>query len=223
MKPLSTSIQQTLNTNIPRKIAVPLYILSFLGLLGFFIISFSLQSSDKLPFHGYSFFPDKRVERSLGHGHYENLRQAGKLYRHEPVIQSDMIVDPFVRLFIPYSPRRHNKRLDQLCPETEPLPQQGFSLRKNPPPVQLSDGHVAQALECLGQLYTIFLNDEAIAPQFDFYARPDTGVHGIITYLPTESLPEGRNILRIKQVKIDSDDTKTDEGTPVEYFIPFWI
>ncbi len=223
-KPLSTSIQQTLATHIPRKLSIPLFAFAFIGLLGFFVVNFRLQVSDRLAFHGYALFPDTEVERSLTHGHYENLRQADKLYRHEPVIQSDIIIDAYIKLFIPYSPRRHNRDLDTLCPDTGPLPQQGFSISKVRNPVRPEKEHVDQALECLGQLHSIFLNEEAIQPQFDFYARPDTGVRGIISYLPVDGLPPGRNTLRIEWAEArDDTDADSDEPRRVEYFIPFWL
>jgi hypothetical protein len=46
------------------------------------------------------------------------------------------------------------------------------------------------------------------------YTQPVTEIRGLVAYLPTGSLPRGRNVLSVKRRHGDPDR---------EYFIPFWL
>lgn len=48
-------------------------------------------------------------------------------------------------------------------------------------------------------------------------------MRGIITYIPTDPLPKGRNELHVEQAEIDDEDDSDADKNDVEYFIPFWI
>ncbi|MEM7587572.1 MAG: hypothetical protein AAF560_29560 [Acidobacteriota bacterium] len=227
LRPLSTAIQQTLGTNIARKYTIPLFVLTFLALVGFFTVSFTLKNTDTPAVHSYAFFPESRVARGMDPGHYENLRPEGRLYPTKPSIQADIIVDPFLKLFIPYAPSKQNSDLMLLCPDFEPLPRSGFMNRRSDAELRPADPRIDQALDCLSRLYTISLNDTLITPTFDFTTQSQTGIRGIIAYLPVEGLPAGRNQLHLQRIEVADEDEDSDaeeEGDPpTEYFIPFWI
>ncbi len=226
VRPLYAAIQTTLATNISRRLTVPIGILSFFGVVGFFLASHSLQTSERLAIDGYRLFPDVAVERGIDYRHYESLQPPGKIVRRAPSIQSDIIEDPFVRLFIPYSPLGHDRKLVKHCPEVDPIPPQDFKaasrFNMRPP-----DDSVDAALGCLGSFHQVFLNGELLDLDYDFFTRAETGVRGIVAYLPVTGLPRGRNALRIEQVKVEDDEEKDqdedEEDKQVVYFIPFWI
>ena len=169
--------------------------------------------SDKLPVNDYRLFPDVGVERGVDYRHYESLQPPGKILRKSPSIQSDIIRDPFVRLFIPYSPR-YNSDLAEHCPDVEPIPKEGYFGDARP-----SEKIVGSALDCLGSYHLVFLNGKRLDLEFDFFTRAETGVRGIVTYIPTERLPRGRNALRIERVAVEEEE----QEDKTEYFIPFWI
>jgi len=219
MRPLSASMQLTLSTNLKRSISVPLYLGTAFGLIGFFMVSTLVESSEKPPINDYLFFPDVAVQRSVDYRHYEDQQTEGMIYRR-PSIQSDVVSDPFVRLFIPYSPR-NNPLLAELCPGVEPIPQQALSLKRSDRNIKPPRKIVEAALGCLGKLHQVFLNGALIEPEFDFHVRPDTRERGIVTYLSADGLPEGRNFLRIEQAQ--SEEDKGNEEPKTEYFIPFWL
>src|SRR5205085_8925932 len=74
-----------------------------------------LARSDRLSINSYDY-----VGSSDAYGvdfrYYESQRPAGELYARIPSIQSDVIRDPYVKLFIPYSPTRHNEHVAARCP-----------------------------------------------------------------------------------------------------------
>jgi len=53
-------------------------------------------------------------------------RPAEEIFRTLPSIQSDVIRDPYVKLFIPYYPRRHNPVVEKRCPGVRPLKEPGL-------------------------------------------------------------------------------------------------
>ncbi|MEM7354339.1 MAG: hypothetical protein AAF657_26270 [Acidobacteriota bacterium] len=222
-RPLFSSIQLTLASNVNRKISVPLFISSFVLLFGFFMVSMILRGTDRLLVHGYTMFPDVNVERGIDYGHYENLRPEGEIYRRYPSIQSDIIEDPFIKLFIPYSPR-DNDDLARLCRDVEPVPQQGFRIgSRTRVEMRPTAANLEAALACLGSFQRIFINGERIEPAFDYFTRSDTEVRGIMTYLPVEGLPKGKNLLHIERVETEEPGQENGDGEKIEFFIPFWI
>ncbi len=219
MRPLFATIQLTLSTNLKKSVSVPLYLGTAFGMIAFFLVSTIIKSSEKPPINDYLFFPDVAVERSVDYRHYEDQQTEGKIHRR-PSIQSDVVSDPFVRLFIPYSPR-NNPLLAELCPGVEPVPQRALSLKRSDRDIKPPPKIVEAALGCLGKLHRIFVNGDLLETEFDFHIRPDTRERGIVTYLSAEGLPRGRNFLRIEQAQ--SEEDRKNEEPKTEYFIPFWL
>ncbi len=227
MRPLYAAIQMTLATNISRRYTIPVALLAFFGVVGFFLLGHVWKTSERLAIDGYRLFPDVAVERGIDHRHYESLQPHDEIVRRAPTIQSDIIEDPFVRLFIPYSPFAHDRELAKHCPDVEPIPAQEIKatarFTRRPP-----DESVDAALDCLGSFHQVYLNDEKLDLDYDFFTRGSTGVRGIVAYLPTGGLPKGRNALRIEQVKIveeneEKDEAEEEDEKRVVYFIPFWL
>lgn len=222
LKPLYSAIQLTLATNIRRQITIPLYIGGFIGILSVFMATYMWQLSERLPLFGYTLFPDVAVERGLDHRHYESLQPAGAIVRRAPTIQSDIIEDPYVRLFIPYSPLAHNDDLAELCPDVDPIPTQELTaparFNARPP-----DDTVDAALGCLASFHRVYLNDQLLDLDYDFFSRGESGVRGIVAYLAVDDLPRGRNALRIERVEVEDENGDDEEDEQVVYFIPFWI
>ena len=79
---------------------------------------------------------------------YENQREDGESYPRTPSIQSDIIRDPYVKLFIPYSPARHNPAIAAACPALKPLQDRRIQLGADPP---LADSLVVPVLECIAR------------------------------------------------------------------------
>ena len=60
---------------------------------------------------------------------------------------------------------------------------------------------------------------------FRFYTQPATGLRGIVGYIPTASLPRGRNVLVVQPAPrrrvSPGEEAKRRPLTP--YTIPFWL
>ena len=167
----------------------------------------------------YRLFPARRTELSIDYRLYESLRPEGRVYLREPFIQSDIITDPYVRLFIPYFPFRDNDLLAEICPDAKPLPDEGLIPGSDTAPPE----DLRVAIDCLASMHEVSVNGESLqGSRYHFYEDPDTGVHGILTHIAAEELPRGEN-----EIRITRRPSKADEGRPREaerrlYVIPFW-
>ncbi|HAS41505.1 MAG TPA: hypothetical protein DCS93_13570 [Microscillaceae bacterium] len=160
-----------------------------------------------------SYFSKGSAAHLLQSDYYENLRDA-----HDPVehltIQSDIVKEPFLKLFIAY-PKRLDFRLEQFC-------KPAIVDTKIPKPAQreMRDAHY---LACFKQMYQVFINQQPIEQlNFMYYVHPTSKAKGIIAYIPIDDLINGsKNLLQIK-TKIPNPLIKKKQRTAYEYSLPFW-
>lgn len=116
-----------------------------------------------------------------------------------PSIDSDIIRGPYLRVYLPYRPRRHNPLLEKTCPLTGPVVDQ-----------------MSASAACLGGLHTLLLDDQPLqALTFDFTRDAGSDFVGVITFIDVRTLAPGRHVLQI-------DAPGRDEGTTATYRIPFY-
>jgi hypothetical protein len=129
-------------------------------------------------------------------------------------IQSDVVEEPFVKVFVAYPPRL-NSRIEQLCA----LPTLPDSL-KDPKNPMRNIVRSANRIHCLGKFFRLTVND-SIYTQPKWLFSEKTGlltVKGIITYLPTQSIPTGQNLLKIEIPSLPKPDSFEIYGA-----LPFWV
>lgn len=104
-----------------------------------------------------------------------------------PSIDAEVITGPYIKLYLPYRPRRHNPLLDTRCPQPTDAPAQ-----------------------CVGNLYTISLGGKALTGlTFDFTRDMPSEFVGVATFLDVRDLPPGRHELTILAPPRESGDTLT--------------
>ncbi|HUP23535.1 MAG TPA: hypothetical protein VNB06_11410 [Thermoanaerobaculia bacterium] len=183
--------------------------------LAYFVVRLGLFGFDS-----YIYYPTRPSPMLMRADHYENLRGEGA--DRVATIQSDVIDDPYLRLFIPYLPNRDRDRMAEHCPDVEPLRGEGLFLarRRRGEPEQ-----VAAVAACLRDIYRIRLNDVPIElPVLAFHRRPSDGAVGVLVHLPTASMPAGRNVLEVgrKQLASDTEGESPDEDELRREYLPFW-
>lgn len=169
-----------------------------------------------------TFFPDTLREQGIDPRHYRALRQPDAVEPLIPTIQGDIISQPYLKLFIPYNPRRHNPLLAEACPDLKPLSKNGLDGGKSQ---GLEDATVGKAAACLGSLFEISLDGAVLQePVFDFTVEQNTGLEGVVTFFPVEGLDKGRHELIILVPPKNSQDEDDPEfPDPVRHVIPFWV
>lgn len=165
---------------------------------------------------GYAYLPDEVGRLGVDPRYYEDKRAEGEVVADIPSIQSDMVRDPYVRLFIPYRPRRHNQLVARRCRARGSA---ADSMASTLRPV--SERAEAAVLRCLAWLQPVTLNGRPMAAPFRFYTQPGTGVRGIAAYIPAAGLPKGENVLSV--APLPAPDPAPGAKPPPPFVIPFWL
>jgi hypothetical protein len=172
--------------------------------------------------NSYAYFaePDRfSVDPSL----YEAQRDPNDPWPVTPTIQSDVIRDPFVKLFIPYSVIRHNRAIPAACPAVRPLRPLGLRLGRARTD-DVADSAATAVLQCLAKIHTVTLNGAPLSDvAFNFYTHPCNSLRGVVAYIPVASLPTGRNVLTVQPVpRAPPIIGGRDPRPQTPYVIPFW-
>lgn len=211
----------TLMSNLGRRKAMTAL---YAGLMGIMVLSIAdlMLRRGSLGLNNYDFY-GQPLYHTVSTDHYENQRQPNASVR-APMIQSDIVRDPYVRLFIPYSPPRHNAGLLKACPGLRPLQARGVQFGADKP---VADSLAVPALQCMAKAHAVKL-DGAALPNLDFafYEHPGTGLRGVVAYIAIDSLPRGRHVLTLMPMPPDVLPTDSAElaNAPWNqpYVIPFW-
>lgn len=165
---------------------------------------------------GYTWLPDEVGRQGLDPDFYDDRRDPDELADAVPSIQSEVVRDPYIRLFIPYRPRRHNELLENGCaPRGSGPPQPALPTRPT------TDAERGAVIACLARLQPVTLNGRPLAVPFRFYTQPKTGVRGIAAFIPAQGLPRGENVLTVGRLPRLEPDSASRARPP--FTIPFWL
>lgn len=189
----------------------------FVGVVGLFVVKDALLPTGRLAVSGYEYLPDVAGSAAVDYLFYADMRRPGERPSPLPTVQSQTIREPFVRLFVPYIPRRHGPAIERACGGVQPLGGTGPRLLGRDPPAA-PPARVQAVLDCLERIHPVRLNGEPVDPGFRLYTDPASGRRGVVAFLPVEALPPGENRLTVGAVA-DAEDPQA--AAPHE--IPFWV
>jgi hypothetical protein len=173
----------------------------FIALSWFYVLGATLSgvagAAGYVEYKGAIFYSDAIGKYSTSAFYYDNQRPDRK-YMLEPSIQSDIISDKYIRLFIPYNVRNNDSLLKH-SDAAQFFAPEGVRFRLNGASVSHT-AHEKEALETLKKSYAIMLNDSLLLDcEFLFYQHPKTAAKGIITYIPAALARPGRNVLSVQE------------------------
>ncbi len=219
----SERVYHLLHTVTPRFFMGPiLFVLStnmkrwkFIALTWAYILGATLSglasAAGYVEYKSAVFYSDNAGKNSMNALFYDSQRPERK-YVLEPSIQSDIIVDKYIRLFIPYNVRnndslfKHSEGVQFFAPE-------GVRFRISSSGVS-EEVRDRAALETMKKFYAVALNDSLLTDcEFVFYQHPKTTAKGVITYIPTTLARQGRNILSVQE---------RFAAHPQTWYISFW-
>jgi hypothetical protein len=210
------SILTTLFSNIRGKVMYPIFgaflTLTFLGSM-----AHTFAHEGLLQFNSYAFFDDDGAH-AVRSSHYESQWTNETRYVNVPSIQSDVIVGPYLKLFVPQLPDRHNRMIPLQCPGTRPLEDRGMLFERSD---TAATRDITAALACLARLHRPTLNGRELTNvDFQFHTHPRSRGRGVLAYIPTDSMPRGRNVLQVYRVR--SPRAPPTAPAPPPYEIVFW-
>lgn len=204
----------TFASNVSRKMITTVQIVFLYALIAVFAVT-TLLSAGVFGFDNYAWFPPNAGREQIRANHYEDSREA-ETRSTLPTVQSQIITEPYVRLFVPYDVRRDNEAIRRLCPDVPPLRTEGFFTRSR---ARTDAKRTAAALQCFDRVYAIELDGRRLQGlEAAFFVQPDSGLHGRLMMIPTASLAAGKHELIVRRNVAAGSDP---EGLNV-YTIAFW-
>ena len=212
----------TISTNGRRKTTYALFYLALIGSVYAVIAEWAARRG-ALTVNGADFFSARSEAHAVDYAYYESAWGDDQADATAPSIQADVVRDPYVRLFIPYQPPRHNPAVAARCPEARPLERRGLGVVRPGTRPSADDAAAEVALRCLAGLHAVTLDG---APQaalrFRFATHPRSGVPGIVAYLPTAPLPRGEHTLVVRPPP-RRPGSRNAARPPEPYVIHFWL
>lgn len=214
-------ITDVLSSNVRRWMVAAISMVGFTFIFGLFLGKVLVE--DRRLSFAYDYLPEQGSPLLMESVHYLDQRPRGEAYELEPAVQSEVIRGPYVRVFLPYVPRRHDALVRERCPGAAMRPEGESGM----PPGELAAREAArerELLRCLREIQPIRLNGEPLPdPGFRFYVDARSGLRGLIAHLPTAGLPAGENLLEVGAVPIPAADLERNETQPAPHPIPLWI
>lgn len=179
-------------SNFPKKVIRIILIFYMVITIGMFF---------GLSFNSHIYYPQTNFSSyNLLPHHYENLKSFGKDDHiiTSPLIQSDVIKDNYIKLFIPYDINIHNKLLAK-CEDLKPIDQY-FRAKILDIGYRIKGSDVKKSLDCFSKVYSIAVDDSVYNNlKMLFYEHPNNNEKGIMTYIPIQNLNRGYHKLIIKE------------------------
>lgn len=160
-----------------------------------------LMASDRL----YQEF--ERLDRTQVYFYKDELIE-NDLSVFSPMLQSKKNHGPLLEVFIPIH-GNESDMIDQVCgewPEVDSLDVKENRKIKH-----------AFYLDCYHKYHRIYVNDSLYQVDLTKYKLPYKNTEGVITYLPTDNLKIGKNLLTIEKVAQEPDSIFR------KFNIPFWF
>ncbi len=212
------NIQLTLQSNTSNTRVTAAMTGVMLALGSGFVVS-SLTREGVIRFDNLVHFPTSLREEGVDPNHYRRLRAPGAIEPSMPSIQSDIVKESFLKLSIPYSPRRINPLIKERCPDLQPLHPPGLAIGRPEPP---EADAVSATLQCLASLIVVELDGAKIDPGFVFSREKESGLACLVAYLPTEPLQPGGHRLVVLTPSREMARGNAGDPEPTRHVIPFW-
>ncbi len=207
------SLIYVVRTNVDARVAYGVGLAGLaLALVGAIAAQPSLTGSS-LPNSGaYQFFADESGSRSVHAHFYDALRGDEPASLRAPSIQNDIISDPYIRLFIPYVPSRHEAALAGACPGLAPAPAAdtlGESAADAAADVRI--------LRCAVLVHRPALDGRRLdSLGFHFFSDPRTNRRGFRMLIPTAGIATGEHRITVWPAPAPG------QAAAAPYEIPFW-
>ena len=204
------TLQSVLATNVDKRLVYSVLIVGFSAAV-FGSMGSTLGDDGSLPGASQYVYFSGSGERTVDPRHYESLRGDYASDR-APSIQSEVIEGPYVRLFVPYRPLRHNLAFAQSCPA---VPSGRAAAAETAAGRAAADAILACAL----RLHRPTLDGRPLDAQgFRFFVNPRTNRRGFLMLIPTAGLARGEHRISVWPTTVRGRPAPT-----APYHIPFWL
>lgn len=211
---LTNGMMLTFTSNVGRHRGVIMLVLSLWAVVAVVLFS-ALMARGVVAIDNYEFVPRALGEHMLDDRHYASMRRETRRYSTLPFIQSDVVTEPYVRLFIPYDPNRHGHAIRTRCPEVGTRPGRDAE-------AMLHGAWRRAVLDCVARVQPVTLDGSALALDLDFATDPISDLRGVVAHIPARALAPGRHEIVVTKLALPPEDPRASAKPEQPYRIPFW-
>ena len=186
----------------------------FLAIIIVYSVFYSFSTSHR---NEHYFFPSEFSENLMYYSYYQDQILERKeydehIYPTNPFINSDIITNNYLKLYIPYIPKI-NKSLMEFCPDINSINRNAVEIN-----LDLIDGfetawdnsidnnieykqEVKQVVDCINNAYNISIDGEKIQNDFIFYvfSHQLLNIDTFFMLVPLNDFSNGKHVLHINQ------------------------
>lgn len=177
------------------------------AITGVMLLFSGMRDATKLGSYALFPTPDGKV---IDSANYSESRDPAR-DQAVPFVQSMVVTGPYLKLILPYEPRRDGPALHRTCPAA----------------AKTGTQRTAGLITCLHALHPITLDGKLSDNQhYEVGSDPRTDRPALLAMIDIRSLPHGRHELRVGRAPTptsSSDEKESDAGPGTDaYVIPFW-
>lgn len=164
---------------------------------------------------GESYLPAKPAAREMRAVNYAESRSNRDALEGQPYIPGEIVRGPYLRLFVPYLPRRIEPVIERDCPAAAVAVTGADEAERR----SAAELRTAAVLDCAAAtLHPVTLDGVAVADlRYDIAEDPVSGLRGFVAMIDVRELPRGRHELVVaRPVRPDREEL------PEPAIIPFW-
>ena len=164
---------------------------------------------------GESFLPAKPAEREMRAVNYAESRSQRDALEGHPYIPGEIVSGPYLRLFVPYLPRRIEPVIERDCPAA------AVTVADTDDAAERSAANLRTdaVLDCAARtLHPVTLDGAPITDlRYDIAEDPVSGLRGFVAMIDVRELPRGRH-----ELVVAKPPRPDREELPEPAIIPFW-
>ena len=190
-------------------VAVVLY-----SLMAIVAIEFLLRTG-VMALPGESYLPEKGAQREMRAVNYAESRTQRDALEGHPYIPAEIVRGPYLRLFVPYLPRRVEPVIERDCPAA------AVAVTDTDDAAERSAANLrtGAVLDCAAStLHPVTLDGAPIGDlRYDIAEDPVSGLRGFVAMIDVRELPRGRH-----ELVVAKPPRPDREELPEPAIIPFW-
>jgi hypothetical protein len=206
-------------SHLPKRRVSAAFTAALFLVLGLFVVRDVLVGLDLASLHSHRFLPDQSGGAGLDPDYYEAYREPYGLAWTLPSLPTEVLVGPYARLFVPFSPDRVDRGMKLRCPDLAPARQAGLGFEGRPGIAAAEEARAATAVrDCLAGLVAVELDGKALPPTSLLVGvHPRSGARGLVAYVALTGLGPGRHQIVVRDLPLPGEDRK-----PRTHVLPFW-
>lgn len=181
-----------------------------------YVLIFATIASAEI--EAFKYFPREFSKEKIRNTHYLDMLEE-KENIERTIIPSKFISNSFLEVFIPYD-ENDDDEIEKLCPGLHSNNKMG--IRLNIVQINVNDAISPSdsLLDCVSQIYKIYINDSLTISKPFFYEHPNMNEPGLLHIIDISHLPRGPQDLKVEQARYLRQQDSISYR--VNATIPFW-